>query len=109
MRFCKRCNNGYEPDQQKTTNTSLYFVCKACKYENEETDISEFKISSETYNTTNKADINIMLAVEDITVPKRMMDCKNPNCNNKYITTIIQSTTLNVTYVCGKCKKYWNV
>lgn len=109
MKFCKRCQNAYEPDQIQTTDKQLMFICKACKYEHIETDPAQFKIASTDYNidTDNELIIDLIYVPEDKTVPVREMPCKNNKCDNKYIKYVIRGDNLKVTYVCGTCRNIW--
>lgn len=105
MKFCDYCQNTTEPDQQRSTDTELYFTCKTCKHTTVVTEQNDFKVASYLYNTEhNMFNVTLNSALDDITVPIRKMKCKVPNCENNLIKYIVEPNTMNVTYICGVCR-----
>jgi hypothetical protein len=109
MKYCPKCHNIFEQDQEKTTEKKLFFKCRVCNYIEESTNIDDFKISHiSSVNLDINVD-NIEFLCEDPTIPIKKIDCNNKDCKNKYMKYVKKSCTLNVTYICCECKSYWNI
>jgi DNA-directed RNA polymerase subunit M/transcription elongation factor TFIIS len=102
MRFCEYCQNATEPDQQRSTDTELYFTCKTCKHFTVVTSQDDFKIASFAHNIEH-TNTTLSSVIDDITMPIRKMNCKVPNCQNTLIKFVMDDNMV-VTYVCGVCR-----
>lgn len=107
MKFCKKCNNSFEPDQESITAKKMFFKCRSCGYR-EEASQEDYKIGSEIYHTEDFIDSNIVHMCDNEILQIKHIKCKNKDCKNEYIKYIKQPVTLKIIYICNDCKTYWS-